>query len=380
MKTTLLSLVAVAFMAALVLADCPVGDLNRDCKVNFFDFELMAENWLEVEPNLPVGTVIINEVMAHSHGTAPDWIELYNTSGSTINISGWHLSDTDRELTSDKSYEIPNGTTIPAYGYITFYENNFGTKFKLSENGDQVYLSLDRDGFPFGMDDFEFGASEVNVSFGHYTTSIDEVKFVAMDSNTPGQLNSYPKVGPVVITEVMYYWDTDNPDSDNYEYIELYNIKNYPVNLWVYDPCTSSDLSWAITKGVDYTFPYHTTIPAHGYLLVVKNKTKFTELYPDVPSSIVFQWNSGKLSNEGENVELSMPGELDLVDPNIRYYIRIDNVSYSDGEHHENFPGLDPWAKTRRANGGDQSLHRIDPNLFGDDVNNWISNDAAPGE
>jgi hypothetical protein len=358
-----------------------VGDLNRDCKVNFFDFELLAENWLEVEPNLPVGTVIINEVMAHSHGTAPDWIELYNTSGSTINISGWHLSDTDRELTSDKSYEIPNGTTIPAYGYITFYENNFGTKFKLSENGDQVYLSLDRDGFPFGMDDFEFGASEVNVSFGHYTTSLDDVKFVAMDSNTPGQLNSYPKVGPVVINEVMYYIDTDNPDNDDFEYIELYNIEDHNVNLWIPDPCGPGDVSWAITKGIEYTFPYHTTVPAHGYLLVVKDKPTFTGLYPGVPSSIVFEWDSGKLSNEGENVELSMPGELDTtVTPNVRYYIRIDNISYSDGEHHENFPGLDPWAKTRRANGGGYSLHRIDPNLFGDDVNNWISNDAAPGE
>ena len=100
-----------------------------------------------------------------------------------------------------------------------------------------------------------------------------------MDSNTPGQLNSYPKVGPVVINEVMYYWDTENPDNDNYEYIELYNIKNYPVNLWVYDPCTSSDLSWAITKGIDYTFPYHTTIPAHGYIVVAKNKSTIFVLY-----------------------------------------------------------------------------------------------------
>ena len=46
-----------------------MGDLNRDCKVDLFDFALMAENWLEVEPNLPFGSVIINEVMAHSHAT-----------------------------------------------------------------------------------------------------------------------------------------------------------------------------------------------------------------------------------------------------------------------------------------------------------------------
>jgi hypothetical protein len=377
MKTSIISLIPIVFIVALALANCPEGDLNRDCKVDLFDFAVMAQNWLLVEPNLPLGTVIVNEVMAHSHGTAPDWIELYNTAGSAINIGGWYLSDSDRHLTDSEAYQIPGGTTIPAYGYLTFYETNFGSKFKLSENGDQAYLSLIRNGLPFGMDDFEFGASEVNVSFGHYTTSTGDVKFVAMDSNTPGQLNSYPKVGPVVITEVMYYFDTENPDNDNYEYIELYNIEDHDVNLWVYDPCTAGDLSWEITKGITYIFEPYTTIPAHGYLLVVRDKPKFTDLYDEVDPSIVFQWTSGKLSNEGENIELSIPGEL--VD-SVRYYIRVDNVSYSDGEHHENFPGLDPWSKTRNANGGGHSLQKINPNLFGDDVNNWMSNEAAPGE
>ena len=57
--------------------------------------------------------------------TASDWIELYNTTGSAINIGGWYLSDSDSPLTK---YTIPNGTIIPAYGYIVFYENTqFGT-------------------------------------------------------------------------------------------------------------------------------------------------------------------------------------------------------------------------------------------------------------
>jgi hypothetical protein len=366
-------------MASLASADCPLGDLNRDCKVDLFDFSLMADSWLEVEPNLPFGSVIINEVLAHSHDIAPDWIELYNTTGSAINIGGWYLSDKDSLLTK---YRIPDGNTIPAYGYKVFYANlHFGVgvdAFQLSDDGDEVYLSLPRDGSYFVMDDMQFGASEVNIPFGRYTTSLGEVKFVAMESNTPGQLNSYPKVGPVVINEIMYYWDTDNPDDDDFEYIELYNIKNYPVNLWVYDPCTSSDLSWVITKGVDYTFPTHTTIPAHGYIVVVKNKNDFSSIYPDVNSSIIFGPFSGKLSNEGENVELSMPGELNSL--GARVYIRIDNVSYSDGQHHENFVGLDPWFYMTSANGDGESLHRIYPNLYGDDVNNWESGEADPCE
>ncbi|MHC4890302.1 MAG: lamin tail domain-containing protein, partial [Planctomycetota bacterium] len=51
------------------------------------------------------GAVVINEVMAHSHGTAPDWIELYNTTGTAIDLSGWFLSDNDANL---MKYRIAN--------------------------------------------------------------------------------------------------------------------------------------------------------------------------------------------------------------------------------------------------------------------------------
>ncbi|HCO95856.1 MAG TPA: hypothetical protein DIU00_18270, partial [Phycisphaerales bacterium] len=39
------------------------------------------------------GAVVINEVLAHSHAEASDWIELYNTTGTAIDIGGWFLSD-----------------------------------------------------------------------------------------------------------------------------------------------------------------------------------------------------------------------------------------------------------------------------------------------
>ncbi|UCG48821.1 MAG: lamin tail domain-containing protein, partial [Phycisphaerales bacterium] len=39
------------------------------------------------------GSVVINEIMAHSHADAPDWVELYNTTDAEIDIGGWYLSD-----------------------------------------------------------------------------------------------------------------------------------------------------------------------------------------------------------------------------------------------------------------------------------------------
>lgn len=93
------------------------------------------------------GSVVINEVLAHSHSTAPDWIELHNPTGAAINIGGWFLSDTGLDLLK---YEIAAGTSIAAGGYIVFYQDvHFGnagdpganTPFALSENGETVYLS-----------------------------------------------------------------------------------------------------------------------------------------------------------------------------------------------------------------------------------------------
>ncbi|MBN2020095.1 MAG: lamin tail domain-containing protein [Sedimentisphaerales bacterium] len=384
MKTQLSALILVLFMASLVSADCPVGDLNRDCLVNFYDFASLAVNWLEVEPNLPFGLVVINEVMAHSHAGEPDWIELYNTSGSMVDISNWYLSDSDSPLTK---YKIPNGTTIPTNGYIVFYQyQHFGVDhgnnvpFALSENGESVYLSFpDITSNPKHVcDDIKFDASETGVSFGRYITSTGDVKFTAMDSNTPGQPNTYPKIGPIVINEIMY----DPYEGSDAEYIELHNIEDYPVPLRVYDPCTEGYVPWIFTQGPNFSFdsPNDVNIPANGYLIVARNTSEFTSTYGSMPPGVQVLGpfaNSTKLSNDGENVEISVPGDLDPCEPEVRYYIRIDNVRYSDGSHHQDFPGLDPWPKGPDNDG--EALYRIDPALYGDDVNNWQAGEATPG-
>jgi len=96
-------------------------------------------------PNLDA--IVINEVLAHAHAEASDWIELYNTTGTAIDVGGWFLSDDKDALFK---YEIPAGTVIGRYDYLVFYEDlHFGNindpgcfePFALSENGDQLCLS-----------------------------------------------------------------------------------------------------------------------------------------------------------------------------------------------------------------------------------------------
>ena len=325
------------------------------------------------------GAIVINEVLAHSHAEASDWIELHNTTGQMINIGGWYLSDNDGSDTSRMKYRIPIGTILPAGGYIVFYENlHFGAAstdpgvvvpFALSENGEEVVLRSAIDGVLTGYRNYEdFGASATGVTLGRYRKSDGSFNFVAMSSPTPGAANAYPLVGPIVINEIMY-----NPPSGNQneEYVELHNITSSSVTL--YDYITSQP--WKFTDGIELTFPSVSpvTIPAGGYLLVVKDAAAFTACYGTPPVGVqMLPYESGNLDNAGEKVEISMPGDVD--GSGIRYYIRVDRVNYSDGSHPL---GSDPWPAA--ADGAGHSLHRKGPALYGNDVANWRSAAPTPG-
>jgi hypothetical protein len=224
----------------------------------------------------------------------------------------------------------------------------------------------------------DFGASQTGVSFGrYYKASTNNYNFVAMEEITPGAANSYPKVGPIVISEIMY-----NPDwpengsyaNDEYEYIELHNISAEPVMPYDFE----TGEPWKFTDGIDFSFGLDNpvTIPAGGYILIVKKPAAFTWRYPSVPYEIIFGSYDGRLNNAGESLELSMPG--DIGKNGIRQYIRVDRVNYSDGSHPENCPGnIDLWPV--EADGNGMTLTRKVPADYGNDPDNWQAASPTPG-
>ena len=57
-------------------------------------------------------TTVFNEIMYHPAGPAdPEWIELYNQMAVNMDLSGW-------KITGGVNFTFPNGTTIPARGYL----------------------------------------------------------------------------------------------------------------------------------------------------------------------------------------------------------------------------------------------------------------------
>ena len=332
------------------------------------------------------GAVVINEVLAHAHAEASDWIELYNTTGTAIDIGGWFFSDSKDALFK---YEIAAGTTIGPYDYLVFYEDlHFGNSndtgshisFALSENGEQLYLNSAENGVLTGYRAVEdFGASETGVSFGrYYKLSTGNYNFVAMEQNTPGSANTYPKVGPIVINEIMYNpdWPDGSPYTNNqYEYIELHNISTEPITLYDYE----TGEPWKFTDGIEFIFPVDVpvTIPAGGYLLLAKNPAAFSWRYPEVPAEIFLGQYDGSLSNSGERLELNMPGDVDK--EGVHRYIRVDRVNYSDGSHPENCPSrTDLWPT--ESDGQGASLTRKIATDYGNDPDNWIASSSSPSE
>jgi len=332
------------------------------------------------------GAVVINELLAHSHDAASDWVELYNTTGITIDVGGWFISDSEE---NSFKYEIAGGTMIGPDEYLVLYQDlNFGNAndpgsyeiFALSENGERLYLSSAQNGVQTGYRDVEdFGPSPTGVSFGrYYKSSTDNYNFVATDSITPGSANANPKVGPVVISEIMYNpdWPADGLyTNDQYEYIELHNIGAEPVTLYDFD----KGAPWKLTDGIEFTFDADlpVTIAGGGYLVVVRDPAAFSWRYPGVEADKILGPYGGRLSDAGESFELGMPGDVDSSGQ--RFYVRVDRVNYSDGSGPDETPGsVDLWSA--EPDGAGASLTRKIPTDYGNDPDNWIASAPSPGQ
>lgn len=126
----------------------------------------------QVQTTVDAGPVAINELMAQNNttvqdpqGTYEDWIELYNTSNQSVDLSGYFLSDAVGNL---MKCEIPAGVSIAANGYLIFWADEDGVdgpdhcNFKLSGTGESVYLSN-----PQGLvqDQVTFGAQTPDVAY-----------------------------------------------------------------------------------------------------------------------------------------------------------------------------------------------------------------------
>jgi len=239
--------------------------------------------------------VLINEFLPDPNTLyTEEWIELYNPSDVEVDVSGYVLDDLVGGGTSP--YTIPSGTTIPAYGFIVFYQGV--TNIGLNNAGDDVNYIMP-DGVTV-LDTFSYSSSTDDISYGRETDGSST--WVTFDSPTPGASNFVPTGSGdgILINEFL-------PDPNTLyteEWIELYNPFDVDVDISGY---IIDDLIGGGTA--PYTIPAGTVIPAHGYLLFYQSVTNIA------------------LNNAGDDVNFINPDGVTVLD-SYTYGSSSNDISY----------------------------------------------------
>jgi hypothetical protein len=292
-------------------------------------------------------TVLINEFLAHTTASQSDFVELYNYSTQSVDLAGCVLTDNP----NTNKCVIPQGTIIPALGFVSFDESQLG--FGLSSSGETIYFIN-----PAGtrvLDSVRFGPQALGISTGRQPDGAPDFRKLA--APTPGTNNTDRFFQSVVINEIMYKPVTGD---DNDQYVELYNQGKAAVDL----------SGWTFADGLKYTFPAGTVMPAGGYFVVCRNVTHLLTNYPGLTPAITFGDFQGSMA-KGRHIALARPEPVlstnaSAVVSTNWIDVVVDEVSFEKG-------GAWPaW-----ANGGGSSLELIDPHADRQRAANWGASDET---
>ena len=242
------------------------------------------------------------------------------------------------------------------------------------------------------------------LTFGTSVTATDSAEKLAIFRTGAGAPNVYPKVGPLVISEIMYHPVDTVPDPNGIgfldnnqdEYVEVLNPGGQTVPLYdnqgpysglYYDPnypqygfyADGRTNTWRVRGDIDFDFPTNVSLRAGECLLVVNFdpstnlaqasafKTKFK-----VPAGVqLFGPYSGKLPNGSGTVELQKsdppqgPSHPDFREVP---HIFVERVKYSDAA---------PWPL--EADGLGKALARVSFTGYANDPTNWVASAPSPG-
>lgn len=148
--------------------------------------------------------VVINEYscsnlsqVADDYGDYGDWIELYNTGGTSVDLSGYYLSDNP---SNPMLWPIPSGVTISANGFKRFWASgrnvsngaNYHTNFKLTQSKNNPDFVVLADPSGNVLDYVQLTKTALSHSYGRTTNGgPDWGIFTSPTSNTSNTTQAY---------------------------------------------------------------------------------------------------------------------------------------------------------------------------------------------
>jgi hypothetical protein len=233
-----------------------------------------------------------------------------------------------------------------------------GFKFKIinpNNDGSIIYTTNGTDPRKIGGNESKTatnGDDEVEITINYSTvvkarikngstwSAIDEVFLVTADDKSN-----------LKVTEIHYHpFDGAGIDNTEYEFLELKNIGNEPINL---SGC------YFTGNSINYTFPQATLIYPGKFIVIVSNTDQFINRYHFEPSGEY----SAQLSNGGETLTLVTPDS-----------VTIFSITYDDNS---------PWPE--EADGLGYSIVPVELNPTGDlnNPSNWrisLHVNGSPGK
>jgi hypothetical protein len=324
-------------------------------------------------------------VLANTSGgeALVDSIELFNASSTTIDLSGWYLSDSGSQ---PQKYRLPAGTVLAPGGYLVIDENDFNPNpanpgpnhFALSAgDGDDVWLfaGAPNGGLSTFVDDVHFGPSAAGESLGRIPNGSG--RLAPQSIRTLGAVNAASRVSPVILSEIQYAPGPPSAaalaidpsiTSQDLAFIELHNASTETIEL----------TRWELTGGIAFRFGSGTSL-APGATLVI---TSFSPSIPGaaarwdafraqygIDDSIIWQGPyDGTLRQYGTLLQSLRPDPTAGGPVDTRPLVLADEVLYDNRL---------PWPID--AAGSGRSLTRRSAGAHGNTADSWQAGDPTPG-
>lgn len=256
--------------------------------------------------------IIISEINYNPHDNqfGGDWIELYNSGTSSIDISHWHFQDGGKF----NNYYIPNNTTIEGNSHLVitndlnaFQLTHLGVNnvigdyaFALGNGSESIQIqdaygknviNLEyQDIMPWPQTVDGFGRTLERV-FPIENNSDGESWFAGCIGGSPG-MHYQSCIEDLIFSEINYHSDSLYDMGD---WVELYNNSNSAIDISGYRFFDENTLN-------SYTIPSGSVLEPEERLVIAESDVKFIDLAPTVSNFI--GPSAFGLDNSGEVIAL----------------------------------------------------------------------------
>lgn len=173
-----------------VFSNYKAADLCEDEMIDVFDFIALKKELLSDDSEY--SALKINEVCSSNSscyydklGNTPDWIEIYNSSDTAIDMGGIGLSDSKK---NKYKFVFPKNTIIEPYGCLlvicsdTVCDEALYAPFNISSSGETIYLTEPEEKSGNLIDKVKVPSLETDEAYGRYADGTFTVLVPTPDS------------------------------------------------------------------------------------------------------------------------------------------------------------------------------------------------------